>query len=419
MARGTDMGGAGHPEPERTTTPERSSRIALVASSAYPNPGGVEQHVRHVARELTARGHAVEVWTVARDGVPSRDLVDGVPVRWLPAPLPARSAGALAGFARRVPQAWGLWAEAVRSFRPSLLHVQCFGPNGVYAAALSRRFRIPMAVSSHGETFMDEDDVFGQSALLRSGLRTAIARSEFVTGCSEYTLADLRARFGLEGGHVVLNGVDPLDGPSVAASSGVDPADAAGTAPSAEPTVFAVGRLVRVKGFDLLLEAFARASVPDGTRLVVGGDGAERTALEASADRLGVADRVRFLGRLDPPEVARAMASASLLVVPSRVEAFGIVVLEGWRAGLPVIATDHGGPAEFVAHLHDGYLVDPEHPDALARALEEVLGDAGLADRLGAAGAERVAAFTWGATVDAYERLYRERVALPGTLTVR
>jgi glycosyltransferase involved in cell wall biosynthesis len=408
------MGEAGNPEPESVATRDRSSRIALVASSAYPNPGGVEQHVRQVARELTARGHAVEVWTVARDGVPSRDVVDGVPVRWLPAPLPARSAGALAGFARLVPRSWGQWADAVRSFRPSLLHVQCFGPNGVYASALSRRFRIPMAVSSHGETFMDEDDAFGQSALLRSALRTAIARSEFVTGCSEYTLADLRARFGLDGGHVVFNGVDPIEG-----VPGIDPSDAARTALSAEPTVLAVGRLVRVKGFDLLLEAFARASLPDGTRLVIGGDGAERAALEASAGRLGIADRVRFLGRLDSPDVARAMATASLLAVPSRVEAFGIVVLEGWRAGLPVIATDHGGPAEFVSHAHDGYLVDPEDPDALAHALEEVLGDAGLADRLGAAGAERVAAFTWGATVDAYEQLYRGRVALPGALTVR
>jgi glycosyltransferase involved in cell wall biosynthesis len=406
------MGGAGHPEPEQAATGERS-RIALVASSAFPNPGGVEQHVRHVARELAARGHAVEVWTVARDGVPRRDLVDDVPVRWLPAPLPARSAGALGGFARRAPRAWSLWADAVRSFRPSLLHVQCFGPNGVYASALSRRFRIPMAVSSHGETFMDEDDVFGQSALLRSALRTAIARSDFVTGCSEYALADLRARFGLEGGHVVFNGVEPLDGGSVAG------ADGASTAPATEPTVLAVGRLVRVKGFDLLLEAFARASLPHGTRLVIGGDGAERADLEASARRLGVADRVEFLGRLDPSDVARAMAGASLLVVPSRVEAFGIVVLEGWRAGLPVIATDHGGPVEFVSHLHDGYLVDPEDPDALGRALEEVLGDAALADRLGAAGAERVRAFTWAATVDAYEQLYRERVALPGTLTTR
>jgi glycosyltransferase involved in cell wall biosynthesis len=394
------------------------TRIALIASSAHPSPGGVEQHVRHVARELTARGHAVEVWTVARDGVGRRDAVDGVTVLRLPAPLPAMNPRSLGGFARRAPTAWRAWSEAVRAFRPQLLHVQCFGPNGVYALALSRRFGLPLAVSSHGETFMDEDAVFEHSTLLRAALRRALSRAAFVTGCSEYTLADLRARFGLQGGHVVFNGVDPVGAHGVAATGahGV----AATGAPDAVPApVFAVGRLVRVKGMDLLLRAFAEATLPTGTRLVIGGDGPERRALEASALELGIADRVRFLGRLDPAAVAEAMASSSALVVPSRVEAFGIVVLEGWRAGVPVIATTRGGPPEFVSHLADGVLVDPEAPGELARSLETVLGDRSLAARLGRAGTERVRAFTWGATVDAYEDLYRERLALPGPLAAR
>ncbi len=297
----------------------------------------------------------------------------------------------------------------MHAFRPTLLHVQCFGPNGVYALGLSRRFGIPLAVSSHGETFMDEDDVFGQSALLRSALRAGISRAVFVSGCSEYALADLRSHFGLVGGHVVFNGV-----------AAADWSDATSAARPAHPTVLAVGRLVRVKGIDLLLNAFAMAaSLPPETRLVVGGDGPERRALEACAERLGISDRVRFLGRLDPDAVSRAMAEASLLVVPSRVEAFGIVVLEGWRARLPVVATKHGGPPEFLTHLRDGYLIDPDDPSTIVRALEVLLGDPALATRLGAAGAERVMAFTWAATVDAYERLYREHVALPGPLLTR
>ena len=79
------------------------------------------------------------------------------------------------------------------------------------------------------------------------------------------------------------------------------------------------------------------------------------------------------------------MRSASVLAVPSRVEAFGIVVLEGWRAGAPVIVTDRGGPPEFVTHLQDGYLVAADDVDELRAALEFVLGDpvaaAGMARR--------------------------------------
>ena len=386
------------------------ARIALIASSAYPSPGGVEEHVRHVARELTARGHAVEVWTVARDGVGRRDTVDGVAVLRLPTPLPALNPRSLVGFARSAPAAWRAWGHAVRTFRPDLLHVQCFGPNGVYALALSRRFGLPLGVSSHGETFMDQDAVFEHSVTLRTALRRALSRAVFVTGCSEYTLADLRARFGLRGGHVVFNGVDPVDRELDDAARRVDPD---------RPSVLAVARLVRVKGMDLLLRAFAEASLPDGTQLDIGGDGPERRALEASALELGIADRVRFLGRLESGAVARAMASSSVLVVPSRVEAFGIVVLEGWRAGVPVIATRRGGPSEFVSHGRDGLLVDPEAPDELARALEAILGAPALAARIGSSGAERVTAFTWSATVDAYEDLYRERVAPPGPVPAR
>lgn len=387
------------------------TRIALIASSAYPSPGGVEQHVRHVARELASRGHAVEVWTVARDGIARHDRVDGIAVRRLPAPLPTMNPRSLVGFTRAVPEAWRAWTHAVRTFRPELLHVQCFGPNGVYALALGRRFGLPLAVSSHGETFMDEDAVFEHSVTLRSALRLALSRATFVTGCSEYTLADLRTRFGLRGGVVVANGVDPVAGVS-GTGRALEPAPD-------RPSVLAVGRHVRVKGFDLLLRAFAEATLPDGTQLVIGGDGPERGPLEASAATLGIADRVRFLGRLDPAEVAVAMAACSVLVVPSRVEAFGIVVLEGWRAGVPVIATRRGGPAEFVTQLRDGVLVDPEASGELADALETVLGDPALAARLGRAGAERVGAFTWSATVDAYERLYRERMSLPGPLPAR
>ena len=69
------------------------------------------------------------------------------------------------------------------------------------------------------------------------------------------------------------------------------------------------------------------------------------------------------------------MRSASVLAVPSRVEAFGIVVLEGWRSREPLIVTDRGGPPEFVTHLQDGYLVAADDVDELRAALEFVLGD--------------------------------------------
>src|SRR5829696_4227583 len=220
-------------------------RVALVASSYHPHLGGVESHVRHVARELRASGDEVEVWTVDRGEHLGVTELDGSVVRHLPTPLPARSAGALAGFATAAPVAWHAWRSAFRAFRPELLHVQCFGPNGVYAAALARRTGTPLVLSSHGETFMDDHDAFGRSALLREGLRRSIAAAAATTGCSRQVLEDLRERFGLVTGTVVPNGVGP-----------VPTTPPVGTMPEAldlldTPLVFGVGRLELTKGFDL------------------------------------------------------------------------------------------------------------------------------------------------------------------------
>ncbi|MFC4139893.1 MULTISPECIES: glycosyltransferase family 4 protein [unclassified Microbacterium] len=362
-------------------------RIALISSSFAPHIGGVEEHVAQVARELVARGHQVEVWTVDRGERPEHPFGHGVEVRYLPTPLPARSAGDMARFAARAPGAWRAWSRAHRAFRPDILHVHCFGPNGLYALAVHRRFGTPLVVTSHGETRGDDTSVFARSALLRRGLRDSLAAAAVVTAPSEYVLTDLRDRYGLQGGAVVPNGVD-LDVPAAAP-------------PLAAPYLLAYGRLGRMKGFDLLIEAFARVRHA-GVPLVIGGDGPEQEALIELARGL----HVRFPGRLSPEQVAGAVGGALAVVVPSRSEAFGIVALEAWRGGAPLIMTTRGGAAEFMSDGEDALLIDPEDTDALAAALERVLGDEALRAQLARAGRARVAGFSWSAVVSRYEELY-------------
>jgi glycosyltransferase involved in cell wall biosynthesis len=384
-------------------------RVALVASSYHPYVGGVEEHVRSVARELRRRGHEVVVWTVDRGEHLGIQRVDGIEVRHLPTPLPARSPSAVLRFLAAFPGACTAWLRAWIAFRPDVLHIQCFGPNGLYAVALASVVRSPLVLSSHGETFMDDHEVFERSALLRAGLVRGLQVARAVTGCSRVALEDLVRRFGGRPGVVVPNGVD-LDVPSPEARV----ASAGQRQRASPPVVFAVGRVVHRKGFDLLVRAFAVADLPDGTRLAIGGDGPELAALGRLAAELGVDDAVRLVGRLSPGEVARYMEQSSVVVVPSRREAFGIVVLEAWRAGTPVVATSRGGPGEFVTDGVDGFLVDPEDVGALGAKLEQVVSDGALASRVGAAGLERVREFTWERTALAYEELY-DRVAAGAT----
>lgn len=371
------------------------ARVALVTSSYLPRIGGVEEHVRHVAGELARRGHSVTIWSVDQgDAGPTEQ--DGISVRYLPCPLPARSLGGALRFAARALQARRVWRAAFRLDRPDVVHVHCFGPNGVYAMHFAGMR--PLVYSHHGETFMDS--VFDDSALLRRSLSRALVRADAVTSCSAFAARDLD-RFGASTSQVkvVPNGVQ-LDEPV-----GEMPAALA----SAPAYVLGVGRLVEVKGFDALIRAFAllvRRGADRGVDLVIGGSGPDLSRLRQLAESLGVEDRVLFLGPLERPQVGAVMAGARALIVPSRVEAFGITVLEGWRAGIPVIATRNGGPADLITDGVDGLLVDPQSEESIAAALEHVLAQPGFSSAVGEQGQASVRKYTWASTASAYGDLY-------------
>ncbi|HKX68709.1 MAG TPA: glycosyltransferase family 4 protein [Intrasporangium sp.] len=371
-------------------------RVALVSSSYHPYFGGVEEHTRHTATRLLAQGHVVEVWTVDRGEHLGKRTVDGVRVRYLPAPLPASRLPNLARFALKGPAALARWSAARREFRPDVLHVQCFGPNGPYAMLTAAIGRTPLVLSAHGETFMDSDDIFGQSFLMRHELARALRKSASVTACSRFVAEDLEERFGAREVDVVPNGV-VMSTPLVRATAATE---------RSPRQVVAAGRLVQVKGFDLLLRALARASTMP--RLTVLGDGPARRELTDLVRELGLSGRVDFRGRASSEEVQQAMAKADVVVVPSRKEAFGIVVLEAWASGTPVVVTSRGGPGELVVDGMTGLVVDPEDINALAAAIDRVLSEPSTGRRLAAGGLNSVQEYTWERVARDYDRIYAQ-----------
>lgn len=186
--------------------------------------------------------------------------------------------------------------------------------------------------------------------------------------------------------------------------------------------VLFVGRLERMKGVDILLQAWREAraiahsagGAPGSplvhARLHIVGDGSQRGMLERLARRLGVASSVTFLGRLDGAALLREYAEAEIFCGPSRSEALGNVFLEAQAAGCGVIATNVGGIPDIVENDVNGILVPPEDVRALGQALIRMLGDAPLRARCAQAGIERSRSYDWQRIAERYAALYRECV---------
>jgi len=178
-----------------------------------------------------------------------------------------------------------------------------------------------------------------------------------------------------------------------------------------ERLVLCVSRLEPEKGLTELVEAIpALADAAPHARVAVAGAGREEASLRARIDELGVADRIRLLGRRS--DVGDLLAAADAFCLPSRHEGLPLSVLEAMRAGLPCVVTAVGGIPDVIADERSGLLVEPGDPAALSAALARVVSDEGLASRLGdAASAIVERSYAPAVVARAYADLYTELLA--------
>ena len=170
-----------------------------------------------------------------------------------------------------------------------------------------------------------------------------------------------------------------------------------------------VGRLVARKGLDQLLRVFARLEDPT-LRLIVVGEGPERSALEQASSALGIAERVRFTGYVSETQKWQILSTAELYVSTTLHEGFGIVFLEALSQGLPVICYDEGGQIDFIDESV-GELVPVNDEDAFSEAVRRHLGTPGLIQKKSLAARSRAAEFSIERFTQRYRDIYAECLA--------
>ena len=300
----------------------------------------------------------------------------------------------------------------IRRERPAIVHTHTSkaGFIGRLAAVIAR---VPAVIHQpHGHIF------YGYYSPRRTAVFTALERQAARWTDRIITLTDRGAQEHL------ARGIGRAE-QYVAVPSGVPTAELRAAAPprgeararlGLDPDAFIVvglGRLVAIKGFDLLARALPAvvAQIPSARVLLVG-DGADRAHLGAIAASMGVAERLRMTG--ETTDVASYLAAADVVAVPSRNEGMGRVIVEAMALGLPVVATAVGGIPDVVTDGECGRLVGPEDVDALAAALIELGRDPALRRKLGEAAVRRAEAFSTAVASEKLLAVYATLVRAKG-----
>jgi glycosyltransferase involved in cell wall biosynthesis len=346
----------------------------MVAARYAPAIGGVERVVERLAEGLAARGVPVEAIVTDPTGqLPPLELRNGVSVRRFPT---LRGDDVFFPSPRLL--RW-LWREGGR-YR--LIHAHGYHTLMPLVAALSaRRHDLPLVITPHYHATGHTPFRKLLHAPYRPAGAWALREADKVLSNSHAEHAWLTRDFDDIELRLVSNGVDVPDEASASAA-----ADAVAMLPRepTEVTLLSVGRLVGYKGVEGLVAALPH--LPQSHVLTVVGDGPDAPAIRATAERLGVAQRVRLRGYVPSEEVRAWYAAADLYVTLSREESFGLTVLEGAAAGAPVLASDIPAHRDVAGYAAPGRitLVDPNADGpAVARAIVDALRHGRNTDRTG------------------------------------
>ncbi|HEV2316945.1 MAG TPA: glycosyltransferase family 4 protein [Thermoplasmata archaeon] len=370
-------------------------RIVQVAPFFHPHAGGVESHVRAIAREFARRGHEVTVLTSQfRPELAETESFEGYRI------VRGRTLGVW--FNTPVDPGVGDWIDRVPA---DIIHLHFPPPfTSWFSARRLRRLGVPSCLTYHCDLYLATRAGAGITELYnRFALPPTLdAVDRIVVHTRSYAVTSR----GLRGRpvEVIPSSVDldrfrpDVDGSAVRERLGL----------AGRRVIAFTGRLVPHKGVDDLLRALAR--LPADVVLLVIGRGPDLPSLTALAQRLGVLDRVRFCPAVSDEDLPRYLRAADLFVFPSqnRLEGFGLAVAEALASGLPVVITDIPGVREVIEPGREGILAEPLLENDLADRVRELLDDPDRRARMARAARDRAERYFGVVTVtDSLLELYR------------
>lgn len=259
---------------------------------------------------------------------------------------------------------YSLYKRCVKRFgRPDVIHAHSCNPGGALGAWLSKKTGIPLVTTEHS------------SAMLRGNL--APFKMRYVRQAVSQSSAFIAV------GQSLQRKMNELGAGSILIPNMIDVCKFSIPSEKRRPDRFTfgfLGTLVSIKGVDVLIKAFSAAFADNNSvSLLIGGKGDSLPELRSLAEKSGCAERISFAGEILRKDVPDFFHKIDCFVLPSRMETFGVVLIEAMASGLPVVATRCGGP-ESIVNSGNGLLVDVDDEKALSGAMLRVYRNIGSYD---------------------------------------
>ena len=377
-------------------------KVALAAPYFHPHIGGVESHVLALAKELTKKGHAVTVFTSRHDrSLDLREKLDGFDIRRVPmsaflfqTPMTPRIVGEI------TKEDW----DVIHSHSPPPL-------TSYYAAKASKRSETPLVHTHHCDPELPSRMgrmvtwIYNRTLLsttLRRAARIIVYTESYAaTSLAIWKYTTVCVPTGLDvskfGPHV--------DGSAIRARHRLED----------RKVVLFVGRLAEHKGIQTLIEA--APMLPEDTAFVLVGPGEFPRSWSRQMRELGVQDRFLKVGKVPESELPSYYSACDILVLPSvsRLEAFGLVLVEAMASGKPVVASDIPGVRDVIKDGVTGLLAEPFNARDLADKLNAIISDDTRAAEMGRkARLHAEEHYGWNVIGDIIERVYKDVISEKG-----
>lgn len=359
-------------------------KICCYTDTFFPVVGGAEMVLHNLSNELNRLGDDVRIFAPRFKGA-SPDVEALYNVHRYPNPFSKRY------LVRKVllPLTW-LYARN----RFDILHCHSGYPPGYVGATFRKWFKVPVVIRPHGSDIVPGDRI-RRHPKLTERLIHALKSADAVVAQGDY-LKKLIVELGVDQSriHIIHNGIhlnefakgEPFSYP--------------------RPFILALGNLIYRKGFDILLRAYANLQQPKPD-LLIAGPGREEENLKILTKELALDSQVQFLGFVDGKKKIDLYRSAEFFVCPSRKEPFANVIIEAMASGLPVVASSIDGNEELVSHEKNGLLFPSENIEELTKAMQRIIANDGMLDRMRYALPDVVKDFSWPVVATKYRELYR------------